>query len=147
MWCDSKVIQDVRIRAVVAPECGGSEVRIILAASPRCGLLNQSHTRSLSCQCPSIPKFANESAAEWCELRNRDTSSIQALEKKRQSIDAQLADRRQMRWPVSAHTSSNCLDAQRNSSGCCIGLLASELLGDGWAPDSSMTIKHRRVCG
>src|SRR5262249_19469 len=29
--------------------CGGSEVRIILAASPRCGLLNQSHTRSISC--------------------------------------------------------------------------------------------------
>jgi hypothetical protein len=26
-------------------QCGGSEVRIILAASPRCGLLNQSHTR------------------------------------------------------------------------------------------------------
>src|SRR5215471_20445433 len=26
--------------------------------SPRCGLLNQSHTRSISCQCPSIPKFA-----------------------------------------------------------------------------------------
>src|SRR5262249_42230608 len=28
-----------------ASQCGGSEVRIILAASPRCGLLNQSHTR------------------------------------------------------------------------------------------------------
>ena len=26
-------------------------------------------------QCPSIPKFANESAAQWCELRNRDTSA------------------------------------------------------------------------
>jgi drug/metabolite transporter (DMT)-like permease len=30
-------------------QCGGSEVRIILAASPKCGLLNQSHTRSVSC--------------------------------------------------------------------------------------------------
>src|SRR5215471_12207226 len=29
----------------MVPKCGGSEVRIILAASPRCGLLNQSHTR------------------------------------------------------------------------------------------------------
>jgi hypothetical protein len=29
--------------------CGGSEVRIILPASPKCGLLNQSHTRSTSC--------------------------------------------------------------------------------------------------
>jgi hypothetical protein len=27
----------------------GSEVRIIFAASPKCGLLNQSHTRSISC--------------------------------------------------------------------------------------------------
>ena len=26
-----------------------AEVRIILAASPKCGLLNQSHTRSISC--------------------------------------------------------------------------------------------------
>src|SRR5215471_10745906 len=29
--------------------CGGSEVRIILAVSSQCGLLNQSHTRSISC--------------------------------------------------------------------------------------------------
>src|SRR5215472_12851194 len=36
----------------------------ILAASPKCGLLNQSHTRSISCWCPSIPKFANEAAAQ-----------------------------------------------------------------------------------
>ena len=28
-------------------QCGGSEVRIILAASPKCGLLNQSHTESV----------------------------------------------------------------------------------------------------
>ena len=27
----------------------GSEVRIISAASPKCGLLGQSHTRSISC--------------------------------------------------------------------------------------------------
>ena len=45
-------------------ECGGSEVRAILAASSKCGLLNRSHTRSMSCWCPSIPKFANESAAQ-----------------------------------------------------------------------------------
>ena len=32
-------------RAAISRQCGGSEVRIILAASPRCGLLNQSHTR------------------------------------------------------------------------------------------------------
>src|SRR5262249_4758281 len=30
-------------------KCGGSEVRIFLTASPKCGLLNQSHTRSISC--------------------------------------------------------------------------------------------------
>src|SRR5215468_7283136 len=29
--------------------CGGSEVRIIPAASSQCGLLNQSHTRLISC--------------------------------------------------------------------------------------------------
>jgi hypothetical protein len=28
--------------------CGGSEVRIISAASPKCGLLNQSYTRSIN---------------------------------------------------------------------------------------------------
>ena len=32
-----------------AASSGGSEVRIISAASPKCGLLNQSHTRSISC--------------------------------------------------------------------------------------------------
>ena len=35
--------QDLRTSVAV------SEVRIILAASPKCGLLNQSHTRSISC--------------------------------------------------------------------------------------------------
>ena len=53
--------------------CGGSEVRTPVATSTSCGLLNQSHTRSMSCQCPSIPKFANEDAAQSGELRNRDT--------------------------------------------------------------------------
>src|SRR5262249_44025831 len=33
------------LRIAITRQCGGSEVRIILAASPRCGLLNQSHTR------------------------------------------------------------------------------------------------------
>src|SRR5262245_57057864 len=54
--------------------CGGSEVRIIPAASSQRGLLYQRHTRSISCSCPSIPRFANEDAAKCCELRNRDTS-------------------------------------------------------------------------
>src|SRR5262249_12987564 len=54
---------------------GGSEVRIILAASPTRRLLNQSHTSFNECQCPSIPKFANQGAAEGCELRTRDTSA------------------------------------------------------------------------
>jgi len=58
------------------PQCGGSEVRVILAADPRCGLLHQGHTGSISCQCPSISKFANERVAKWCELRNRDTSGV-----------------------------------------------------------------------
>ncbi len=48
-----------------------------------------------------------------------------------------------MRWPVSAHTSFNWLDTQRNSSGGCIGPLASELLGTWIGPDASMAIKHR----
>src|SRR5262249_18773946 len=48
----------------VRPGSGGSEVRNIPAASPHCGLLNQSHTRSISGQCPSIPKFANADAAK-----------------------------------------------------------------------------------
>src|SRR5438046_7878594 len=30
-------------------QCGGSEVRIVFAATPKCGLLNQSHTGSISC--------------------------------------------------------------------------------------------------
>jgi clan AA aspartic protease (TIGR02281 family) len=37
-------------------------------ARPGCGLLNQSHTRSISCWRPSTPKFANESAAESSEF-------------------------------------------------------------------------------
>ena len=41
-------------------QCGGSEVRIILAARLRCGVLNQSHTTSMRCWCPAIPKFARE---------------------------------------------------------------------------------------
>src|SRR6516164_6892072 len=45
---------------VSLPSVAVHEVRIIFAASPKCGLLNQSHTRSISCECPSIPKFANE---------------------------------------------------------------------------------------
>lgn len=48
-----------------------------------------------------------------------------------------------MRWPVSAHTSFNWLDTQRNSSGGCIRPLASELLGTWIGPDASMAIKHR----
>ena len=32
-----------------SPSCGGLELRIIFAASAKCGLLNQSHTRSTSC--------------------------------------------------------------------------------------------------
>src|SRR3954447_26260974 len=68
-----------RERAVAALWCGGSEVRIISAASPKCGLLNQSHTRSISCWCPSIPKFANGCAAQRCELRNRDTGGTLTL--------------------------------------------------------------------
>src|SRR3954469_17715467 len=46
-----------------ASQRGGSEVRIIFAASPKCGILKPSHTRSISCECPSIPKFASERAA------------------------------------------------------------------------------------
>ena len=49
---------------MINAQCGGSEVRINLAASPSCGLLNQSRTGSISCWCPSIPKFANERVAE-----------------------------------------------------------------------------------
>jgi hypothetical protein len=32
-------------RKVIPLQCGGSEVCIIVAANPKCGLLNQSHTR------------------------------------------------------------------------------------------------------
>ncbi len=40
--------------------CGASEARISHAATPKCGLPNQGHTRAISCQRPSIPKFANQ---------------------------------------------------------------------------------------
>ena len=51
-WWD-EWFEDYRIAHIAAcpgrDSCGGSEVRIIFAASPKCGLLNQSHTRSISC--------------------------------------------------------------------------------------------------
>jgi hypothetical protein len=43
---------------------GGLETCIILLARPKCGLLNQIHARSISCQCASIPKFASERATQ-----------------------------------------------------------------------------------
>src|SRR5690349_4042076 len=53
--------------------CGGSEVRIILAASPRCGLLNQSHTRFNKLPVPFDSEVRIGRAARLGELQNRDT--------------------------------------------------------------------------
>src|SRR5262245_58393402 len=51
--------------------CGGSEVRITLAASPKCGLLNQSHTRSISCECP----YDSEARKRACRTMVRTSES------------------------------------------------------------------------
>jgi hypothetical protein len=58
---DSSVVLDLtfdlRVAAILnrmsnSPhQCGGSEVRIIFATSPSFGLLNQSHTETISCRC------------------------------------------------------------------------------------------------
>jgi hypothetical protein len=45
---------EARPSAASVPTMRGSEVRINPTASPKCGLLNQSHTRSTSCR--DLPK-------------------------------------------------------------------------------------------
>jgi len=50
-----------------SPWCGGLEVRIGRAASPRCGLLNQGHTSQKVARA-SIPKFANDRAQNDANL-------------------------------------------------------------------------------
>jgi hypothetical protein len=67
--------QDRKVRSRRALQCGGSEVRIIPAAGPRCGLLDQSHTRFISCRCPFDSEVASECAARFCELRKPDTGT------------------------------------------------------------------------
>jgi hypothetical protein len=52
-------------------QCGGSEVRIILAATPRCGLLNQSHTGSIKLLVP----FDSEVRKRECRRIMRTSES------------------------------------------------------------------------
>jgi hypothetical protein len=55
------------------PCVGGSEVRIIIAASSSCGLLNQSHTRSISWLVSFRFRSSKRGSVKCYELRNRDT--------------------------------------------------------------------------
>src|SRR5579864_2049977 len=58
----------------VKGSCGGSDVRIIWAASSLCGRLNQSHTRSIGLLASFRFRSSKRGSAKGDELRKRDAS-------------------------------------------------------------------------
>src|SRR6185437_1867688 len=66
--------QSERDTTTTSCQCGGSEVRIFCAAGGSCGLLNQSHTRSIGLLVSFRFRSSKRGSEKCCELRNRDTS-------------------------------------------------------------------------
>src|SRR5262245_26499136 len=72
--------QAAAVRSHRGPKCGGSEVRTVLSAWSKCGLLNQIHTGSIGCRCPSVLKLANEGLHHHLVVHQRvDAPSSDAL--------------------------------------------------------------------
>src|SRR5215467_8045478 len=83
-------------RGIGPPSVAVQKSASFLSAESKCGILNQSHTRSISCQCPSIPKFATklrhndanfgigtlavaEQAPEFGAHRRRDVAALERI--------------------------------------------------------------------